>query len=61
VQVIAGDATPPLGHGSASRQAVTPATPCTSRRAVADKAKQVASAMLEVSGDDLELVDGEVW
>src|SRR6185503_4065504 len=29
-------------------------------RAVADKAKLVASAMLEVAPDDLEIVDGEV-
>jgi carbon-monoxide dehydrogenase large subunit len=63
VQVIAGDtAASPLGHGSyASRQAVTAGSALhIAARMVADKAKQVASAMLEVSADDLELVDGEV-
>ncbi len=63
VQVIAGDtAASPLGHGSyASRQAVTAGNALhIAARMVADKAKQVASAMLEVSADDLELVDGEV-
>ena len=63
VQVIAGDtAASPLGHGAyASRQAVTAGSALhIAARAVADKAKAVASAMLEVSADDLELVDGEV-
>jgi carbon-monoxide dehydrogenase large subunit len=63
VQVIAGDTTAsPLGHGSyASRQAVTAGNALhIAARLVADKAKQVASAMMEVSADDLELVDGEV-
>ena len=63
VQVIAGDTVAsPLGHGSyASRQAVTAGSALhLAAKAVADKAKQVASAMLEVSADDLELVDGEV-
>jgi aerobic carbon-monoxide dehydrogenase large subunit len=63
VQVIAGDTTAsPLGHGSyASRQAVTAGNALhIAARLVADKAKQVASAMMEVAADDLELVDGEV-
>jgi aerobic carbon-monoxide dehydrogenase large subunit len=63
VQVIAGDtAASPLGHGAyASRQAVTAGSDLhIASRMVADKAKQVASAMLEVAPDDLELVDGEV-
>jgi carbon-monoxide dehydrogenase large subunit len=63
VQVIAGDtAASPLGHGSyASRQAVTAGNALhIAARLVADKAKQVASAMMEVSADDLELIDGEV-
>jgi carbon-monoxide dehydrogenase large subunit len=63
VQVIAGDtAASPLGHGAyASRQAVTAGSALhIASRLVADKAKQVASAMLEVSADDLELADGEV-
>lgn len=63
VQVIAGDtAASPLGHGSyASRQAVTAGNALhIAARLVADKAKQVASAMMEVSTDDLELVHGEV-
>jgi carbon-monoxide dehydrogenase large subunit len=63
VEVIAGDtAAVPLGHGSyASRQAVTAGSALhIAARAVADKAKAVASAMLEVSADDLEIVDGEV-
>jgi carbon-monoxide dehydrogenase large subunit len=63
VQVIAGDtAASPLGHGSyASRQTVTAGSALhIAARAVADKAKAVASAMLEVSADDLEIVDGAV-
>lgn len=63
VQVIAGDtAASALGHGAyASRQAVTAGSALhIASRTVADKAKQVASAMLEVSADDLELADGEV-
>ncbi len=63
VQVIAGDtAASPLGHGSyASRQAVTAGSALhLAATLVADKAKKVASAMLEVATDDLELVDGEV-
>ena len=63
VQVIAGDtAASPLGHGAyASRQAVTAGNARAHRRPlVADKAKAVASAMLEGRADDLEIVDGEV-
>ena len=63
VQVIAGDtAASPLGHGSyASRQAVTAGSALhIAAGMVAAKAKAVASAMLEVAADDLELVDGEV-
>jgi aerobic carbon-monoxide dehydrogenase large subunit len=63
VQVIAGDtAASPLGHGAyASRQAVTAGSALhIASKLVADKAKAVASAMLEVSTDDLELADGEV-
>ncbi|MPZ37923.1 MAG: molybdopterin-dependent oxidoreductase [Rhizobiales bacterium] len=63
VQVVAGDtAASPLGHGAyASRQAVTAGNALhIASCLVADKAKQVASAMLEVSTDDLELADGEV-
>jgi aerobic carbon-monoxide dehydrogenase large subunit len=63
VQVIAGDtAASPLGHGAyASRQAVTAGSALhIASNLVVDKAKQVASAMLEVSADDLELVDGDV-
>lgn len=63
VQVIAGDtAASPLGHGSyASRQTVTAGSALhIASNLVVDKAKQVASAMLEVAADDLELVDGDV-
>ena len=63
VQVIAGDtAASALGHGSyASRQAVTAGSALhIASQLVADKAKAVASSMLEVAADDLELVDGEV-
>jgi carbon-monoxide dehydrogenase large subunit len=63
VQVIAGDtAASPLGHGAyASRQAVTAGSALhIAARMVADKAKAVASAMLEVAADDLEILDGEV-
>jgi carbon-monoxide dehydrogenase large subunit len=63
VQVIAGDtAASPLGHGSyASRQAVTAGSALhIAAKLVAEKAKQVASAMMEVSTDDLELIDGDV-
>jgi carbon-monoxide dehydrogenase large subunit len=63
VQVIAGDtAASPLGHGSyASRQTVTAGSALhVAARAVAEKAKAVASAMLEVSADDLEIADGAV-
>ncbi len=63
VQVIAGDtAASALGHGSyASRQAVTAGSALhIAAGMVADKAKLVASSMLEVAADDLELADGEV-
>jgi carbon-monoxide dehydrogenase large subunit len=63
VHVIAGDtAASPLGHGSyASRQAVTAGSALhIAACAVADKAKLVASSMLEVAPEDLELMDGEV-
>ena len=63
VQVIAGDTTASaLGHGSyASRQAVTAGSALhIAAGMVADKAKLVASSMLEVAADDLEIADGEV-
>ncbi len=63
VQVVAGDtAASPLGHGAyASRQAITAGNAVhLAARMVADKAKQAASAMLEVAPDDLELADGFV-
>jgi aerobic carbon-monoxide dehydrogenase large subunit len=63
VQVIAGDtAASPLGHGAyASRQAVTAGSSLhIASKLVADKAKAVASSMLEVAVDDLELADGDV-
>ncbi|MCC6887546.1 MAG: xanthine dehydrogenase family protein [Hyphomicrobiales bacterium] len=63
IDVIAGDtAASPLGHGAyASRQAVTAGNALhIAARQVADKAKRVASALLEVDADDLELADGEV-
>ena len=63
IHVIDGDtAASPLGLGAfASRQAVN-AGNAVYRAAgeVADKAKQVAAAMLEASPEDLELVDGMV-
>jgi carbon-monoxide dehydrogenase large subunit len=63
VSVIAGDtAVSPLGLGGfASRQLVTAGSSVLlAARAVAAKAKKLAGHMLEVSEDDLELVDGEV-
>jgi carbon-monoxide dehydrogenase large subunit len=63
VQVIAGDTgASALGHGSyASRQAVAAGSALhVAAGMVADKAKLVASSMLEVAPDDLEIVDGEV-
>jgi carbon-monoxide dehydrogenase large subunit len=63
VQVIDGDtAASPLGLGAfASRQAVTAGNAAyLAAQSVADKAKAVASALLEVAPEDLELRDGEV-
>jgi carbon-monoxide dehydrogenase large subunit len=63
IHVTAGDtAATPLGHGAyASRQAVTAGNAVhLAARQVAEKAKQAAAAMLEVSPDDLELADGVV-
>src|SRR5262249_60821636 len=61
VHVIAGDTgASPLGHGSyASRQAVVAGNAVhLAARAVAEKARQTASAMLEAAPEDLELADG---
>jgi carbon-monoxide dehydrogenase large subunit len=63
VQVIAGDtAGVSLGLGGfASRQTVTAGTSVhLAAKNVADKAKKVASNILEAAEEDLELVDGEV-
>jgi len=63
IHVTTGDTgASPLGHGAyASRQAVTAGNALNiAARMVADKAKQAAAAMLEVSVDDLELADGAV-
>jgi carbon-monoxide dehydrogenase large subunit len=63
VEVKSGDtAATPLGHGAyASRQAVVAGNAVhLAARMAADKARQAAAAMLEVSPDDLELVDGMV-
>ena len=63
VHVIAGDTGAiPLGLGAyASRQAVTAGNAVhIAARAVAEKAKQAASSLLEVAADDLELADGVV-
>src|SRR5262245_39763000 len=60
VHVTSGDtAMSPLGHGAyASRQAVVAGNAVhLAARMVAEKARQAASAMLEVAPDDLELVD----
>jgi len=63
VTVIAGDtAAAPLGLGGfASRQTVTAGSSVQiAAKAVAAKAKKLASHMLEAAEDDLEIVDGEV-
>jgi aerobic carbon-monoxide dehydrogenase large subunit len=63
VHVTDGDtAASPLGLGAyASRQAVTAGNAAhLAATMVADKARKVVSAMLEVSADDLELVNGEI-
>jgi carbon-monoxide dehydrogenase large subunit len=63
VHVTSGDtAASPLGHGAyASRQAVVAGNAVhLAARMVAEKARQAASAMLEVAPDDLELADGAV-
>jgi aerobic carbon-monoxide dehydrogenase large subunit len=63
VHVTDGDtAASPLGLGAyASRQAVTAGNAAhLAATMVADKARKVVSTMLEVSADDLELVNGEV-
>src|SRR5438045_5335015 len=63
IHVTAGDtAATPLGLGAyASRQAVTAGNAVhLAARMVAEKARQAASAMLEVAPDDLELADGAV-
>ena len=63
VRVISGDtAASPLGLGAyASRQTVTAGNAVhLAARAVAEKACQAASAMLEVAPEDLELADGAV-
>jgi aerobic carbon-monoxide dehydrogenase large subunit len=63
VTVIAGDtAAAPLGLGGfASRQTVTAGSSVhIAAKAVAAKAKKLASHMLEAAEDDLEIVDGEV-
>ncbi len=63
VNVVDGDTqASPLGLGAfASRQAVTAGNAVViAAREVADKARQAAAAMLEVSADDLELRDGSV-
>ena len=63
VTVVAGDTSGvSLGLGGfASRQTVTAGSSVQlAAQAVADKAKKLASHMLEAAEDDLELVDGEV-
>ena len=63
IHVVDGDtAATPLGLGAyASRQAVTAGNAAfLAAQSVADKAKVAASALLEVSPDDLELQDGDV-
>jgi carbon-monoxide dehydrogenase large subunit len=63
VQVICGDtaATPYGGGAFASRQAITAGASATeAAEAVAKKAREVASTLLEVGVDDLELENGEV-
>ncbi|HEV2626294.1 MAG TPA: molybdopterin cofactor-binding domain-containing protein, partial [Xanthobacteraceae bacterium] len=63
VTVIAGDtAAAPLGLGGfASRQTVTAGSSVKiAADAVADKARKLASHMLEVAEEDLEIVNGEV-
>ncbi len=63
VSVIAGDtAATPLGLGGfASRQTVTAGSSVqVAAKAVAAKARKLASHMLEAAEDDLEVVDGEV-
>ena len=63
IHVVAGDTGGvSLGLGGfASRQTVTAGSSVhLAAKAVADKAKKVASHMLEAAEDDLELVDGEV-
>lgn len=63
IRVVDGDtAASPLGLGAfASRQAVTAGNALfVSANALADKAKQAASAMLEAEASDLELRDGEI-
>jgi len=63
VQVISGDtATVPVGLGGfASRQTVTAGSSVLlAARAVARKARKLASHVLEVAEDDLELVDGRL-
>ncbi len=63
VKVSCGDtAASPLGLGAyASRQTVTAGNAVhLAARMVAEKARQAASAMLEVAPDDLELADGAV-
>jgi carbon-monoxide dehydrogenase large subunit len=61
IQVIHGDtAATSLGHGAfASRQTVTAGSSAYQAAIqIREKAKQVASQLLEVSPDDIELVDG---
>lgn len=63
VTVVAGDtAAAPLGLGGfASRQTVTAGSSVQiAAKAVAAKAKKLASHILEAAEDDLELVDGEI-
>src|SRR5882762_1560529 len=63
VQVISGDTSVvPLGLGGfASRQTVTAGSSVLlAARAVRDKAKTLASHLLEAAEHDLEMVDGEV-
>jgi carbon-monoxide dehydrogenase large subunit len=63
VHVTSGDTgASPLGHGAyASRQAVVAGNAVhLAARAVADKARQAAAAMLEVAPDDLEFEGGAV-
>lgn len=63
IQVICGDtAATPLGAGAfASRQAVTAGMSATeAATAVANKARDIASTLMEVGVDDLELENGEV-